>query len=170
MLPVPAFPTLPLPWFLFAWIPACSLTVGTGYVAPSKAFRNEPEHEARSPGCTPQLSHSRAVLPGRCHLLPCHMLRTVESVEAVSAGAHVGPQPLALANDGPRPGGISTKPASMRDPQEAEKERSVPTDEMESTAPEWLPLPPPPPRMCQDPGLKSPLPWPCLPENCSEAA
>ena len=67
MLPVPSFPRLSLPWFLFAWIPACSLIMDTGYVAPSKAFQNEPEHEARSPGCTPRPSHSRAVLPGRCH-------------------------------------------------------------------------------------------------------
>lgn len=50
----------------------------------------------------------------------------------------------------PRPGAVSTKPASVRDPQEAEKQRSVPpADGTESTAPEWPPLPPPPPRTCR---------------------
>ena len=52
MLPVSVFPRLSLPWFLFAQIPACSLTMGTGYVAPAKAFQNKLEQEARAPCCT----------------------------------------------------------------------------------------------------------------------
>lgn len=126
----------------------------------------KPEAQAAHPG---RLGPGQSCRGGAT-VLPCHTLRMVESVEAVSAGAHTGPQPPALAGDRPRPGGVSTKPASMRDPQEAEKQRSVPTDGTESTAPEWLLLPPPPPRTCQDLGLKSPQPRPCLPEDRSEAA
>ena len=66
--------------------------------------------------------------------------------------------------------GLGEFPQNLRDPQEAEKQRLVPTDRTESTAPECLPLPHPPLRMCQDSGLKSPLPQPCLPEDRSEAA
>ena len=65
--------------------------------------------------------------------------------------------------------GLGEFPQNLQDLQEAEKQRLVPTDGTESTAPEWLLLPPPPLRMCQDSGLKSPLPQPCLPEDCSEA-
>ena len=124
----------------------------------------------------PRPSHSRAVLLGRC---PCpvvpvtargHTLKTAEGVEAVPAwGSHWSPPTLLGRRWAPAWGSFH-EACRQRDPQEAEKQRSIPTDGMESRAPERPPLPPPPPRMCRDSGLESPLLWPRLPEDPSEAA